>query len=308
MASGANRGTRATPASSGERPCVDCRNSVRTNKRAEHAQVHRRGVRIGDRELAAAEEGQRQHRPVAPAALDEDERHRQHDRRSRRRDHGRRAGPGAPGLDEGERRRHQQQDAQDDPGAVEPSVPGVDALAYQARSHDQRHRDDRHVDEEDGAPAEGVDQQPADERAGRQRETADGRPDADRPRLRARLGERTADDRQRPGQQQRGADALGEAGPHQHARARRDAAQEGAGPEDAQADEDDPAVAVQVAHRPAREHERGERERVSVDDPLKPADAGIEAGADLGRRDIDDRHVEQDEEVPHAHDDEHGAR
>ena len=79
-------------------------------------------------------------------------------------------------------------------------------------------------------------------------------------------------------------------------------------PAQGQSREDDPAVAVQVAHRPAREHERGERERVPVDDPLKPADAGIEAGADLGQRDVDDRHVEQHEEVPHTHYDEHGAR
>jgi hypothetical protein len=106
----------------------------------------------------------------------------------------------------------------------------------------------------------------------------------------------------------RGTDALGEARPHQHARARCDAAQQGAGPEDAQAGEDDPAVTVQVPHRPAREHERGERERVPVDDPLKAADAGMEADADLRQRDVDDRDVEQHQEVPHAHDDEHGAR
>jgi hypothetical protein len=127
-------------------------------------------------------------------------------------------------------------------------------------------------------------------------------------RLRARLGERTADDRERARQQQRGTDALGEARPHQHARARCDAAQQGAGPEDAQAGEDDPAVTVQVPHRPAREHERGERERVPVDDPLKAADAGMEADADLRQRDVDDRDVEQHQEVPNAHDDEHGAR
>jgi hypothetical protein len=59
-----------------------------------------------------------------------------------------------------------------------------------------------------------------------------------------------------------------------------------------------------VAEVAAREHESGQRHRVAVHDPLQARDVRAEIGAQARQGDVDDRHVEQDEEHPDAHDDE----
>ena len=116
-----------------------------------------------------------------------------------------------------------------------------------------------------------------------------------------------ADDGERPGQEQRRADPLHHPRGDQDRGARRQAAGQRAAAEDDEPGEDDSLVAAKVADRSAGEHQRGEGEGVAVDDPLKPADARPDARADTRQGDVDDRHVEEDEEVPDAHHRQHGA-
>ncbi len=79
----------------------------------------------------------------------------------------------------------------------------------QVARRDAEHAD-RDVDEEDPAPAEVLGEETADERADRQRERGDARPDPDRHPALARR-ERGRDDRERRGVHQRGTDALDDA-------------------------------------------------------------------------------------------------
>jgi hypothetical protein len=59
-----------------------------------------------------------------------------------------------------------------------------------------------------------------------------------------------------------------------------------------------------IAEIAAGQHQRGDRDRIAVDDPLQLRHPGAEVGPQARDRDVDDRHVEQDEEHPDAHDDE----
>ena len=61
-----------------------------------------------------------------------------------------------------------------------------------------------------------------------------------------------------------------------------------------EADDEEPAPPESVGDRSGGEHDRGERERVCVDDPLDPADAGVEVGRDLRQRRVHDGDVEHE--------------
>jgi hypothetical protein len=51
--------------------------------------------------------------------------------------------------------------------------------------------------------------------------------------------------------------------------------------EDREADQEQPAAAEPVGERARRQHRRGQRERVGVDDPLQAGEARVEIGRDV---------------------------
>jgi cytochrome c oxidase subunit 2 len=116
------------------------------------------------------------------------------------------------------------------------------------------------------------------------------------------------DHRERAGQEQRRAGALPDPRRDESPGRGGEPGRERSGAEDRETREHDPLVPVHVAHRPARQHQPRERERVAVDDPLEPGHAGRKVAADARQRDVHDRHVEEHEGVPDAHRDEHEAR
>jgi hypothetical protein len=115
------------------------------------------------------------------------------------------------------------------------------------------------------------------------------------------LGEGVADDRQRARQQEGGADPLEDPRPDQQARAEGGAAGERGDPEDGQPGEDDALVAVEVADGAVGQHQAGQGDGVAVHYPLQVADVRPQPRADAGQGDVDDGHVEQDQEVAGAH-------
>jgi hypothetical protein len=120
----------------------------------------------------------------------------------------------------------------------------------------------------------------------------------------AAAGYAARDDRERAREQERGAHPLHDAPADEQRRAGREAGCQRARAEGGEPGEDDALVAVAIAEVAAREHQRGQGDRIAVDDPLQAAHAGAEVGAHGGQRDVDRRHVEQDEEHADAHHDE----
>ena len=66
--------------------------------------------------------------------------------------------------------------------------------------------------------------------------------------------------------------------------------------EDDDADREHDPAAEPVGDRAGREQQRGERQRVGVDDPLQVGEAGAQRLLDVGERDVHDRDVEQEHE------------
>ena len=130
-------------------------------------------------------------------------------------------------------------------------------------------------------------------------------PDADRARLRVRIGERGPDEGQRRDVHDRRTDALEPAHDTQEVDARRQPAADRSDAEDDDADDVRAAAAVVVAERAARHHEHRHREAVRGDDPLEPGLARIELALDVGDRDVHDHRVDEDHEQPKAGGDEH---
>jgi hypothetical protein len=108
--------------------------------------------------------------------------------------------------------------------------------------------------------------------------------------------ERRRDDRERGRVHQRGADALDDAGADQEVAALGEAAGERRGREDRETDDEDEPPSIPVGELPARQHQRGERERVAGDDPLQLRQADAEVALDRRERDVHDRVVEHDHE------------
>ena len=81
--------------------------------------------------------------------------------------------------------------------------------------------------------------------------------------------------------------------PMQDLDGRGDRAEQGGHGEDADAEDEDSAAPVTVAQRTAEEDQRGQRERVAVEDPLERARRGVQIPADGRQRDVDNRPVEE---------------
>ena len=131
-----------------------------------------------------------------------------------------------------------------------------------------------------------------------------------RHRVRAALGrERLEHERQRRGDDQRGADRLQDPVGGQRVGARGDRAQRGGDREQRQADHEDPAAAEQVGQLAARHQERREDDVVGVQDPRQARDAlAAERERDVGERDVDDRRVDERHEDAERRDQQDGAR
>ena len=69
-------------------------------------------------------------------------------------------------------------------------------------------------------------------------------------------------------------------------------------PERAEADQEDPLAAEEVAERAADEDQRAERQEIGVDDPLLEREAAAEVVLDRGQRDVDDRPVDEHDRRP----------
>jgi len=81
------------------------------------------------------------------------------------------------------------------------------------------------------------------------------------------------------------------------------AGQRGAGEEDQAGDEHAPA-AEQVRHAPAQQQEPAEGERVGVDDPRQVVGREVQRVTDAREGDVDDRSVEDDDELRRREEDE----
>ena len=125
-------------------------------------------------------------------------------------------------------------------------------------------------------------------------------PDADRLAALARR-ERRRDDRERRRVHQRAAEALHDARADQEAAVRRETAREARPGEDDEADHEDQPAADVVGELAAREHERGERQRVAGDHPLELRQRHVQRAPHRRQRHVHDGVVEHDHEQPDRH-------
>ena len=200
------------------------------------------------------------------------------------------------GLDHPEGQRADGEDRRDLAGEVERGAPA--GRPRPVRVRDQRRDPHRDVEEEDRPPVDRARQHPADDRPGRERDPADRRPDPDRLGPLAGIGVGEAHERKRGGEEQRGRHALEKARDQQQLERGRRAAddrreRERHHPDRVAARDPDP-----VGERAGRQQQRRERDDVRVDHPLQLAQVGAEVVADRGQGDVDDRHVEDDDEEP----------
>ena len=203
----------------------------------------------------------------------------------------------APGvrLDEAERERGDRQREDHRAEQVGALLGRVLALLEQPRRGDAGRDADGQVDQEHQAPAD-LDEQAADRRTGRRGDAADRRPDPDREAalVRRELGQQQ---RERGRHQQRRARGLEHAGGDQQVERRRGAARCRRREEDGQADEEAALAADAVGVAAGRHEQRGEHDRVAVQDPRQRGDAGtVEVGPDVRERDVDDEQVERRQE------------
>ena len=121
-------------------------------------------------------------------------------------------------------------------------------------------------------------------------------------RLRAvgRLGEEHHDQRERDRRDDGAAEPLHGARGDQHSLRARQAAGERRQREERDAEQEEPAVAEQVAEPAAEQQEAAEREDVGVHDPRERRLREAEIGADRRERDVHDRGVEDDHQIAEA--------
>ncbi len=178
----------------------------------------------------------------------------------------------------------------------------ADSLVALDQPHGEHRCDDRdrHVDEEDPVPVDRLGQDAAGEQADRAAARRDERVDADRlrllPRLREHRDDHPEDHRRRHG----AADALDEAGAHEHLLALRQAAEQRRDREQRQAGEEDVAAPDQVAEPPGQQQQAAERDQVGVDGPGEARVREAEVVLDVGQRDVHDGHVENDHQHARA--------
>ena len=115
-----------------------------------------------------------------------------------------------------------------------------------------------------------------------------------------RLGEQVHDQRQRHGRDDRAAEALhGARGDQQRLRVGQAAGERGER-EQRDAEQEQPAVAVEVAEPAAEQQEAAEGQHVGVDHPDQRGLGEAEVGPDRRQRDVHDRRVEHDHQVAEA--------
>ena len=149
-----------------------------------------------------------------------------------------------------------------------------------------------HVDQEDPPPRRHVDQPAAEERSHRRRHAAEAGPQRRSPGP-ARGGRTTPGGwpgcpgrggrRRRPGRRGPATSTSTLGATAQPTEATR---------EPAGAEQEDAPAAVAVAEGAAEQDERGQRERVAVEDPLQPGERRVEVGGHAGQGEVDDRRVE----------------
>ncbi len=159
---------------------------------------------------------------------------------------------------------------------------------------------DREVDEEDPVPADRLCERAAHEQADRAAGHGDERVHADRLRLLPRLGEHRHDHPEDHGRGQRAADALHEASADQHPLALRQGAQQRRRGEHGEPDQEDAALADQVADPAGQQQQSAERDQVGVHHPREVGLREPQIVLDRGQRDVHDRRVEDDHQHPDA--------
>ena len=117
------------------------------------------------------------------------------------------------------------------------------------------------------------------------------------------VAEGGGDDRERGGGDDRGAEALRGAGGDQLPLGGGEAGGQRGDRDQHQAGHEDPAAAEQVGGAPAEQQEAAEGEHVGVDDPGQVLLGEVERSADRRQRDVDDRGVEDDDELRRAEQD-----
>ncbi|UUY03097.1 hypothetical protein LRS13_20840 [Svornostia abyssi] len=154
---------------------------------------------------------------------------------------------------------------------VGPRGVGLARFAQHPGADGQGKETDRHVDEEDPAPV-GLDEQPANRRPGRSGDGAHGGPagDGDGPLLRRELGEQ---ERQRGGEQERGADGLDDARGDERFDRSCGGARRARGGEERETQEEHALAAVRVGPPACGDEQRGEDDGVRVEHPAEPAEA-----------------------------------
>src|SRR4051794_19448959 len=108
------------------------------------------------------------------------------------------------------------------------------------------------------------------------------------------------------GGEQRAAQALGRTRGDEDAWPRREPGHERGAREERHAGHEHPAAAEQVTGAAAEQQEAAEQQRVGADDPLQPRGGEAEVRLDVGKRDVHDRHVEDDHELGQGEDREGG--
>ena len=228
----------------------------------------------------------------------------QHDARAEERE-GDGIGPAVGlGARHAEHEREQAGGGDERAGDVEPGPRRCRYVVEQPQAAD-RGRDgeeDRHV--QAPAPVEHLGQEAAEQQAEGAAGAGDGAVDAERLGALGGLGERRGEQGERGRGEHRGEHALERAGADEQLEALRGAAERGCTGEAEQAGDERPLAAEQVGDPAAEQQQAAERERVGGDDPLAVVVGEPEVLLGGGERDVDDRHVEHDQQLGDADDDE----
>ena len=252
--------------------------------------------RVGGGKPLDAEYRQRQQR-VAAAPLVDDERGEQRERAGELGDRARRAPALIGRLDEGEDQQQHPGRGENGSAEVEVSQPGAVLLGVDQpedpAEHEQR---GQRVDEHHPAPAWTLGEQAAEQHAGGGGQSTHGAPDAERrvrsePSLKVVVRIDSA-----AGSIIAAPSALRQAGADQDARAAGETADQRGDAEQHGAGDEDPPAAEQVGGAAAEQHEAAVGEQVGARDPLQALHGEAQVAADRGKRDVDDRGVDEVEE------------
>ena len=240
--------------------------------------VHRERLDVADREVAAGEEPELEHRVGGTALVPEEERKR--DDADGQRDEDHRARPAVAGLLD--QREHESPQAESaEAGAERVDVPSRDPATARDGGPDQRQgaEDEGRVQREDPTPGDLVDDPASREGAGDRGDRAPSRPGPDR---RAPFGrrERGDDDRKRARRHQCSGRALERTRADQHAHRRRERAGERQRTERRHAEREHAPLAVDVAQRAADQDQRAQRQEIGVRHPLLSRQATAEVALD----------------------------